>query len=56
VRIALNAQQLAATDGTRLRLTPGMRVVVEIRQGRRSVLEYLMAPLQKVWSEAARER
>lgn len=53
--IRLDAQHLD-TDGTRLRLSPGMRVVSEIHQGRRTVLEYLLSPIQKAWQEAARER
>ena len=39
-----------------LRLTPGMAVVAEIHQGKRSVMEYLLSPVQKVGQEAARER
>ncbi len=45
----------AAQDGT-LTLAPGMLVVAEIHQGDRTVLEYLLSPVQKVTSEAARER
>lgn len=30
--------------------------LAEIHQGRRSVLEYLLSPVQKVANEAARER
>lgn len=44
------------TDGRRLRLAPGMQVVVEIQQGRRTIMEYLLSPVQKAWQEAARER
>ena len=33
-----------------------MAVVVEIHQGRRSVMEYLLSPVQKVSQEAGRER
>lgn len=53
--VRLDAQHLD-TDGTRLRLTPGMQVVSEIHQGRRTVMEYLLSPVQKAWQEAARER
>jgi hemolysin D len=53
--IHLDAQHLE-TDGQRMRLSPGMQVVVEIQQGRRTVMEYLLSPVQKAWQEAARER
>jgi hemolysin D len=33
-----------------------MQVVAEINQGKRSVLEYLLSPVQKAVSEAGRER
>jgi HlyD family secretion protein len=33
-----------------------MQVTAEINLGERSVLEYLLAPVQKAWLEAARER
>jgi HlyD family secretion protein len=43
-------------DGHRHRLTPGMQVVAEVRLGERSVLEYVLSPVQKALQEAARER
>ncbi|MBC7859450.1 MAG: HlyD family type I secretion periplasmic adaptor subunit [Burkholderiaceae bacterium] len=55
-RVQLDQQALIDPQGNRLRLTPGMQVVVEINQGRRTVLEYLLSPVQKAVSEAARER
>lgn len=54
--IKLNEQQLKAPNGDQLKLTAGMSVVSEIHQGTRSVIEYLMSPVQKVTQEAARER
>jgi hemolysin D len=39
-----------------LSLVPGMQVVAEINEGRRTVLEYLLSPVQKTLSESARER
>ena len=42
--------------GTRLTLVPGMLVSAEIHLGRRSVLEYLLSPVQRVVHEAGRER
>jgi len=55
-RIRLGGQDLRGPDGARLQLAAGMQVAAEIHQGRRTVLEYLLAPLQKAVSEAARER
>jgi HlyD family secretion protein len=40
----------------RLRLVPGMQVSAEIHLGTRTVLEYLLSPVQKVVHEAGRER
>lgn len=39
-----------------LQLMPGMQVVAEINQGKRTVLEYLLSPVQKAVQEAGRER
>jgi HlyD family secretion protein len=33
-----------------------MAVSAELRLGERRVVEYVLAPLQKAWHEAARER
>jgi HlyD family secretion protein len=54
-RIALPAQRIVR-DAAELKLVSGMQVTAEIRLGERSVLEYLLAPVQKAWHEAARER
>jgi HlyD family secretion protein len=42
--------------GARLVLVPGMLVSAEIHLGRRSVLEYLLSPIQRIGHEAGRER
>jgi membrane fusion protein, hemolysin D len=39
-----------------LHLISGMQVSAEIKLGERTVLEYLLAPVQKAWHEAGRER
>ena len=44
------------SDGQRLRLVPGMLVNAEIHLGTRSVIEYLLSPVQRVAHEAGRER
>ena len=49
-------QQHLNADGERYRLAPGMQVISEIKLGERTVLEYLLSPVQKAWHEAARER
>lgn len=48
--------QYLKTDDRQMRLTPGMETVVEIHQGRRTVMAYLLSPVQKAWQEAGRER
>lgn len=55
VWIRLSSQQLTVDDKALL-LTPGMQVVADIHQGRRTVIEYLLSPVQRAWMEAARER
>lgn len=55
VWISLSSQRLAV-EGKTLLLTPGMQVMADIHQGRRSVLEYLLSPVRRAWLEAARER
>lgn len=43
-------------DGKRYPLSPGMQVTAEINLGTRTVLEYVLSPLQRTLHEAARER
>ena len=54
--VRLDRQDFLAADGQSLRLVPGLVVQAEIHQGRRTVLEYLLSPVQKVVREAGRER
>lgn len=53
--VELNEQSLVS-DNERYRLTPGMQVAAEIRLGDRTVMEYLLSPVQKAFHEAGRER
>ena len=53
--VELAGQQLVA-DGERFALQPGMQVASEIHLGTRSVLEYVLSPVQKAFYEAGRER
>ncbi len=55
-RVLLASQELRASNGEVLKLAPGMVVQAEIHQGQRTVLEYLLSPVQKVAQEAGRER
>ncbi|MBX3611360.1 MAG: HlyD family type I secretion periplasmic adaptor subunit [Hydrogenophaga sp.] len=43
-------------DGARVRLSPGMAVTVEVKTGRRRVIEYFLAPLLQHSQESLRER
>jgi HlyD family secretion protein len=43
-------------DGERLPLSAGMRVSAEIHLGDRTVMEYVLSPVQKATQEAGRER
>ncbi len=54
--VDLSEQGLRLPNGKYLDIAPGMAATVEIHQGRRSVMEYLLAPLQQVAKEAGRER
>ena len=43
-------------DGARYQLAAGMQVSSEINLGTRTILEYVLSPVQKAWHEAGRER
>lgn len=53
--VDLNAEHLAV-DGVRYPLAAGMQVAAEIHLGTRTVLEYLLSPVQKAFHDAGRER
>ena len=55
-RIALDQQHLISPAGKKLQAGAGMQVAVEIHQGRRTVLEYLLSPVAKAVQEAGREK
>ena len=55
-RVALDQQHLQGPTGQRLQTGAGMQVAVEIHQGRRTVLEYLLSPVSKAVQEAGREK
>jgi len=53
--VKLDRQQLMQ-GASPLTISAGMQVVAEIKQGERTVMEYLLSPVQKVMGEAGRER
>jgi membrane fusion protein, hemolysin D len=53
--VELVSQELTVED-RRYPLSAGMQVAAEIHLGTRTVLEYLLSPVQKAFHEAARER
>ena len=53
--VSLDAQQLTV-DKSQFKLVPGMQVTAEINQGKRTVLEYILSPLEKTVRESAHER
>ncbi|MFN8986364.1 MAG: HlyD family efflux transporter periplasmic adaptor subunit [Burkholderiales bacterium] len=53
--IQLRDQRLKR-DEHEFKLLPGMQVIAEVRLGERTVLEYLLSPVQKAIKEAGRER
>jgi hemolysin D len=55
VKLESNILKSEATNES-LKLATGMLVSAEIHQRQRTVMEYLISPIQKVTQEAARER
>lgn len=54
-RVSLDRAQMLV-DGKLVNLTPGMAVTVEIKTGKRRVIEYLLSPLLRYKQESLRER
>jgi hemolysin D len=53
VKLARDTLQI---ENKTVRLTPGMAVTVEVKTGKRRVIEYFMSPLMQVSNESLRER
>ncbi|HEU5135389.1 MAG TPA: HlyD family type I secretion periplasmic adaptor subunit [Steroidobacteraceae bacterium] len=53
--VRLNRQSLRFAD-TEWPISPGMQVVAELKEGERTVMEYLLSPVKKIVGEAGRER
>jgi HlyD family secretion protein len=54
-RVMLATQELSSV-GRPLAIAAGMQVQAEIRQGERTVMEYLLSPVQKVAAQSGVER
>jgi hemolysin D len=54
-RVAL-AQSAIKVDGKLVNLSPGMAMTVEVKTGKRRLIEYLLSPLLRYKDESARER
>ena len=54
-RVSLDRTQMEVED-KRVNLSPGMAVTVEIKTGLRSIISYLLSPLQRYKQESLRER
>jgi hemolysin D len=50
------AKTALSVDGKLVNLSPGMAVTVEVKTGKRRLIEFLMSPLMKYQAESARER
>ncbi len=55
VRATLQASEIFA-DGRMVKLTPGMTTSVEVKTGKRRIIEFLLSPVMKYGDEALRER
>lgn len=53
--VALESDHLAI-DGRRYPLNAGMQAAAEVKLGSRSVMEYLLSPIQRAFHDAGRER
>jgi len=54
-RVTLD-QTTMNVDGKTVNLTPGMAATVEIKTGKRKLIEFLLSPLMRMTNEAGRER
>jgi hemolysin D len=53
--VSLDKQTLSTADES-LNLVAGMQIIAEIREGRRTVLQYLLSPIQGAMHDSGRER
>lgn len=50
------AKTVMNVDGTAVNLTPGMNITVEVKTGKRRMIDYILAPLQRYQDESLREQ
>ena len=50
------SSQVINVENKKFKIVPGMQVIAEIHQGRRSVMEYLLSPVKKTLHDSGRER
>ncbi len=55
IRVRLGSDRMRI-DGREVRLTPGMAVTVEVKTGKRRLIEFLLSPLLRYRDESLRER
>lgn len=55
-RVSLQHSTIRVDNGKEVPLTPGMNVTVEIKTGRRRVIEYFLSPLLQALNDSVRER
>jgi hemolysin D len=55
VRVKL-MRSYVTRDGEKINLTPGLSATADIQTGKRSIMSYLISPIDKATNEAARER
>lgn len=56
VRLKANADSLVDKNGNPLPIIPGMTVTVDVKTGKRTILQYLLKPFNKLSGEAFHER
>lgn len=50
------AKAVMNVDGTAVNLSPGMNITVEVKTGKRRMIDYILAPLQRYQDESLREQ
>lgn len=56
VHIRITEKELPSKNGKKVTIEPGMSASIDIKTGKRSVLEYLTKPISKTFGEALHER
>lgn len=55
-RVALDRTTISIDNGREVPITPGMNVAVEIKTGKRRLIEYFLSPLARAFDSSVRER